>query len=120
MLERTSLLRIALAAVFAASLAAMPLAIKAQEATDPATKSGTAVKGKKTTTPKSKTGDTPPAETKSRQTTPPEPKSTTTETKSGKSLTPGQTAARERQWQERTCPQFTGSAEGNESRGKIH
>jgi hypothetical protein len=87
MLEKTSLLKIAMAALFAASLAALPLTTKAQEySSEPATKSGTAAKSKKAT-PKAKAAETTPAE----------PKSTTTESKTARPLTAGQTAARERQ-----------------------
>src|SRR5437868_1455973 len=47
MLEKASLLKIAMAAVFAASLAALPLTLSAQETTEPATKSDPASKAKK-------------------------------------------------------------------------
>jgi len=91
MLERMSLLKIAMAAVFAASLAALPLTIQAQETTEPATKSDTPAKAKKKAVTKKA------AEPKT--TTQAEPKSTPTETKSGRPLTAGQIAARERQRQ---------------------
>src|SRR5258705_8621223 len=63
MLERISLLKIAMAAVFAASLAALPLTIRAQEYTDPPTKSDTPAKAKKKAATK-KTTATAPAEPK--------------------------------------------------------
>jgi hypothetical protein len=92
MLERTSLLKIAMAAVFAASLAALPLTLRAQESSEPATKSDPAAKAKKKATTKaaakSKT-ETAPAE-------PTDPPATTTDAK-GKQLSPGQIAVRERQ-----------------------
>ena len=93
MLERTSLLKIAMAAVFAASLAALPLTLRAQESSEPASKSDPAAKAKKKATTKaaakSKTTETAPAE-------PTDPLSTTTDAK-GKQLSPGQIAVRERQ-----------------------
>ena len=93
MLERASLLKIAMAAVFAASLAALPLTLRAQESSEPATKSDPAAKAKKKATTKaaakSKTTETAPAE-------PTDPLSTTTDAK-GKQLSPGQIAVRERQ-----------------------
>jgi len=94
MLERSSLLKIAMAAVFATSLAALPLTIKAQETTEPATKSDTTKAKKKTTTTKAKTKatETPASEPKSSQAEP----STATD-KKGRPLTPGQIAVRERQ-----------------------
>jgi hypothetical protein len=95
MLERMSLLKIAMAAVFAASLAALPLTLQAQETTEPATKSDTPAKGKKKAAAKKSTATTP-AEPKTTQS---EPKSTPTETKKGRPLTAGQIAARERQTQ---------------------
>ena len=93
MLERTSLLKIAMAAVFAASLAALPLTLSAQETTEPATKADPAAKAKKKATTKA-TAKT--AEPKTTQSEPVDPPSTTTDAK-GKQLSPGQIAVRERQ-----------------------
>ena len=95
MLERTSLLKIAMAAVFAASLAALPLTLSAQETTEPATKSDPASKAKKKATTrataKSKATETPAAEPKSTQSEP-----ATTDSK-GRPLSAGRIAATERQ-----------------------
>ena len=99
MLERTSLLKIAMAAVFAASLAALPLTLRAQEYSEPATKSDPAAKAKKKATTKatakSKTTETAPAEPKSTQNEPTDPPATTDA--KGKPLSAGQIAVRERQ-----------------------
>ena len=95
MLERTSLLKIALAAVFAASLAALPLTLRAQEATTtPAAKADPATKGKKKAAATKKATET--AEPKATQNEPVDPPATTTDAK-GKQLSPGQIAVRERQ-----------------------
>ena len=86
---------IAMAAVFAASLAALPLTIQAQETTEPATKSDTTAKGKKKATTK-KAAESPGAP--KTQNEPVDPPSTTTDAK-GRPLSPGQIAVRERQRQ---------------------
>jgi hypothetical protein len=100
MLERASLLKIAMAAVFAASLAALPLTLSAQETTEPATKADPAAKAKKKATTKatakSKAAETTPGEPKTTQKEPVDPPATTTDAK-GKQLSPGQIAVRERQ-----------------------
>src|SRR5436190_22969667 len=100
MLERTSLLKIAMAAVFAASLAALPLTLSAQETTEPATKADPAAKAKKKATTrataKSKATETPAGEPKSTQNEPATTPATKTDAK-GRPLSAGRIAATERQ-----------------------